>query len=138
MSVYFGAITAGRFALGLVANYWGNRLLVRWGIVLSIVAALLFALNGPDWLSLLAVALIGLGFAPVYPSLMHETARRFAPDTARLVIGRQAGSAYAGGAVLPPLVGVLAAWAGLGMVMPAIAAMLLVLLALTEWLNRLT
>lgn len=138
MSVYFGAITAGRFAVGLVANYWGNRRLVRLGIVLSVVAALLFAINGPTWLSLLAVALIGLGFAPVYPSLMHETARRFAPDTARVVIGRQAGSAYAGGAVLPPLVGMLAAWAGLATVMPAIAVMLLVLLALTEWLDRLT
>ncbi len=138
MSVYFGAITAGRFAVGLVANYWGNRLLVRLGIVLSAGAALLFAVNGPTWLSLLAVALIGLGFAPIYPSLMHETARRFAPDTARVVIGRQAGSAYAGGAVLPPLVGLLAAWAGLATVMPAIAVMLLVLLAVTEWLNRLT
>ena len=33
---------------------------------------------------------------------------------------------------------VMAAWAGLATVMPAIAVMLLVLLAVTEWLNRLT
>lgn len=138
MSVYFGAITAGRFAIGLVADRVGNRLLVRLGIALSVLGALVFAANGPLWLSLLAVAGMGLGFAPIYPSLMHETARRFAPELARVVIGRQAGSAYAGGAVLPPLVGLLAAWAGLGVVMPAIALMLLALLALTEWLNQLT
>jgi fucose permease len=138
MSVYFGAITAGRFAVGWAVTHWGNRLLVRLGIAVSVLSTLLFALNGPTWLSLLAVALLGLGFAPIYPSLMHETARRFAPDTARLVIGRQAGSAYLGGAVLPPLLGLLAAWAGLGFVMPTIAALLLVLLAVTEWLNRLT
>lgn len=138
MSVYFGAIMTGRFAVGLVAHHWGNRVLVRAGIVVSTLAALLFALNGPTWLSLLAVVLMGLGFAPIYPSLMHETARRFAPDTARLVIGRQAGSAYAGAAVLPPLLGLFAAWAGLAVMMPAIAFMLLVLLAFTEWLDRLT
>ncbi len=138
MSVYFGAIMTGRFAVGLVAHHWGNRALVRAGIVVSTLAALLFALNGPTWLSLLAVVLMGLGFAPIYPSLMHETARRFAPDTARLVIGRQAGSAYAGAAVLPPLLGLFAAWAGLAVMMPAIAFMLLVLLAFTEWLDRLT
>ena len=138
MSVYFGSITAGRFAVGLVADRLGNRLLVRLGIALSVLGAVLFAVHGPAWLSLLAVACMGLGFAPIYPSLMHETARRFAPDTARVVIGRQAGSAYAGGAALPPLVGLLAAGAGLATVMPAIAVMLLVLLAVTEWLNRLT
>jgi fucose permease len=138
MSVYFGAITAGRFAIGLVADRLGNRTLVRLGIVVSLLGALLFALNGPHALSMLALALMGLGFAPIYPSLMHETARRFTPDTARAVIGRQAGCAYAGLAFLPPLLGLLAAAVGLGWVVPIIGLMLLVLLAVTEWLNRLT
>jgi fucose permease len=138
VSVYFGAIMTGRFAVGLVAHYFGNRQLVRLGIGVSLSGALLFALNGPPWLSLAALAITGLGFAPVYPSLMHETARRFAPDLARLVIGRQAGSAYIGAAFFPPALGVLAAWAGLPVVIPTIAALLVVLLLVTEALNRLT
>lgn len=138
MSVYFGAITAGRFAIGWVAHRWGNRILVRWGIAVALLGTLLFALNGPQGLSMLSLALIGLGFAPVYPSLMHETARRFATDTARVVIGRQAGCAYAGLAFFPPVLGLLAATTGLVWVVPMIGLLLLVLLAVTEWLNRLT
>jgi fucose permease len=138
VSVYFGAIMSGRFAVGLVAHYFGNRQLVRLGIAVSLAGALLFALNGPPWLSLAALAMTGLGFAPIYPSLMHETARRFAPDLARVVIGRQAGSAYIGAAFLPPALGVLAAWAGLPVVIPTIAVLLVVLLLATEALNRLT
>jgi fucose permease len=138
VSVYFGAIMMGRFAIGMVADHFGNRRLVRWGIALSLVGALLFVANGPTWLSLAALALVGLGFAPVYPSLMHETARRFAPDVARAVIGRQAGCAYVGAAFLPPLLGFLAAWAGLAMVVPMIAGFLVLLWLLTEALNRMT
>jgi fucose permease len=138
VSVYFGAIMTGRFAIGMVADHFGNRRLVRWGIALSLVGALLFVANGPTWLSLTALALVGLGFAPVYPSLMHETARRFAPDVARAVIGRQAGCAYVGAAFLPPLLGLLAAWAGLSMVVPMIAGFLVLLWLLTEALNRMT
>jgi fucose permease len=136
MSVYFGAIMVGRFAIGLVANRLGNRLLVRLGIGLSIVGVLLFMLNGPYALSLLALALVGLGFAPVYPSLMHETATRFAPDVARVVIGRQAGCAYVGAFFLPPLMGVIAGSVGLWVIMPTIAAMLVLLLLVTQWLDR--
>jgi len=138
MSVYFGAIMVGRFAIGLVANHLGNRLLVRLGIGLSIVGVLLFMLNGPYALSMLALALIGLGFAPVYPSLMHETANRFAPDVARVVIGRQAGCSYVGAFFLPPLTGVIAGSVGLWVIMPAIAAMLVILLLVTQWLDRMT
>jgi fucose permease len=138
VSVYFGAIMMGRFAIGMVADHFGNRRLVRWGIALSLVGALLFVANGPNWLSLAALALVGLGFAPVYPSLMHETARRFAPDVARAVIGRQAGCAYVGAAFLPPLLGLLAAWAGLAMVVPMIAGFLVLLWLLTEVLDRMT
>jgi fucose permease len=138
MSVYFGAIMTGRFAIGLVTHYFGNRQLVRWGIAISVSGALLFTLNGPVWLSLGAVVLVGLGFAPIYPSLMHETARRFAPDMARVVIGRQAGCAYVGAAFLPPLLGFVAASAGLTIVVPVIAAMLVLLWVNTEALDRLT
>ena len=113
VSVFFGSITVGRFGVGLVANRLGNRLVVRLGIVLAIVGAALFALQGlPSAVSLVGLLLMGLGCAPVFPSLMHETARRFPPSVAQRVIGRQVGFAYVGGSVVPAacvrnLIGVL-------------------------------
>ena len=84
LACFFGAIMLGRFALGFVSVRLGNRRLVRAGLVVAFVGALLFAAPGlADPLSLAGLVLLGLGCAPVYPALMHETTRRFDPATAR-------------------------------------------------------
>jgi fucose permease len=139
VSVYFGSITAGRFGVGLIANRLGNRRLVRLGIGLATLGAAVFAAHGLlGSASLAGLVLMGLGCAPVFPSLMHETARRFPDDLARTVIGRQMMFSYAGGSVIPAAFGLLATWVGLSAVMPMVVLLLLTLLALTLWLDRLT
>lgn len=139
VSVYFGSITAGRFGVGLVSNRLGNRRLVGLGVALALAGATLFALPGlPAALSLAGLVLMGLGCAPVFPSLMHEAARRFPADVARTVIGRQMMAAYAGGSVIPAAFGLLATWVGLGAVMPVVVLLLIALLWTTRSLDRLT
>jgi len=139
VSFFFGAITAGRFAVGLVANRLGNRRLIRLGLVTATLGAVVFAIPGlPAPLSLAGLVLMGLGCAPVYPSMMHETARRFPAELSAKVIGRQIGLSYVGSAAVPAACGLLAAYAGLPMVMPALVLVLLALLWLTERLNQLT
>ena len=139
VSCFFGAIMLGRFATGLLTLRLGNRPLVRLGIAVASVGAVLFglgALSAP--LSLAGLILLGLGCAPIYPCLMHETARRFDAATADKVIARQVGFAYVGAAVIPAGLGYLAATAGLGAIMPAVLAALLILLLMSEALNRIT
>ena len=139
VSVYFGAITVGRFGVGLVANRLGNRKLVQLGICIAALGAALFAAHG--WVgdaSLAGLVLMGLGCAPIFPSLMHETARRFPDEVARAVIGRQMMFSYAGGSFIPAAFGLLATWVGLGAVMPVVVVLLIVLLFVTSCLDRLT
>jgi len=139
VSFFFGAITAGRFGVGLVANRLGNRRLIRLGILTAAAGAAVFAVPTlPAPLSLLGLIIMGLGCAPIYPSMMHETARRFPPDITARVIGRQVGFAYLGGAGVPAVCGVLATFAGLSAIMPALLLVLMGLLLTTEHLNRLT
>ncbi len=139
VALFFGSITAGRFGVGLVANRLGNRRLIRLGILIATAGAVVFAIPAlPAPLSLLGLVVMGLGCAPIYPSMMHETARRFPPKLAAIVIGRQVGLSYVGGAGVPAACGLLAAYAGLPMVMPALVGVLLGLLLVTERLNRLT
>ena len=139
VSVYFGSITAGRFAVGLIANRLGNRRLVRLGIWVAAAGALVFALPGVfGSAASFGLVLMGLGCAPVFPSLMHEAARRFPADVARTVIGRQMMAAYAGGSVIPAAFGLLATWVGLGAVMPVVMLLLIALLWATRALDRLT
>ena len=136
---YFGAIMAGRFAIGLVAVRLGNRALVRAGILTALAGAALVALRGvPNGVALVGLMLLGLGCAPIYPSLMHEATRRFDADTARRVIGRQVAFSYVGCALGPAALGLLAAGLGLWAVMPAVCLALLVLLAMTSRLDRVT
>ena len=139
VSCFFGAIMLGRFATGLLTLRLGNRQLVRLGIAVASVGAALFASNAlPAPLSLAGLVLLGLGCAPIYPCLMHETARRFEPVTAAKVISRQVGFAYVGAAIVPAALGYLATAAGLGAIMPALLAALLLLLLMSEALNRIT
>ena len=81
---------------------------------------------------------MGLGCAPIYPSMMHETARRFPATVASTVVGRQIGLSYLGVSVMPAACGLLATAAGLVVVMPVVVLFLLGLLTVTESLNRLT
>ncbi len=139
VSCFFGAIMAGRFAVGFITTRLGNRRLVRIGQGTALAGALLFAVDGlPDPVSLAALVLLGLGGAPIYPSLMHETTRRFDAITARKVVGRQVAFAYLGAALGPAALGLLGAHVGLGAIMPALVVALLLLMLMSWCLDRVT
>jgi MFS family permease len=105
---FYGAITAGRVGVGFVVERWGNRRLVAFGTTTALAGALLFLAASAPPMAAAALVLSGLGLAPVYPCLMHEAPRRFAPAAAQIVIGRQSGAAYLGVATLPAAAGWLA------------------------------
>jgi fucose permease len=139
VSVYFGAITTGRFGAGLIASRLGSRRMIMLGIGMATTGATLFALPWlPNALNLAGLVLMGLGCAPVFPTLMHETARRFPAEVARKVISWQMMAAYAGGSVIPAAFGLLATWLGLGAVMPVVVGVLIALWFTVRRLNALT
>ena len=138
ISLYYGGIMVGRVLTGFVADRLGNRAMVRAGLGLALAGSVLLVVRGADYLVLPGLLLLGVGFAPIYPCLMHETPRRFDEETYRKVIGFQVGAANIGGSVLPGLVGLLAAAAGLEVVGPCVAAFILLLALLGEVLNART
>ncbi|MEO7937638.1 MAG: MFS transporter [Burkholderiaceae bacterium] len=139
VACFYGAIMAGRFAVGVVAERMGNRRLVRAGLAIAVLGAVLFAMGPlPEALSLLGLVLLGLGCAPIYPSLMHETSRRFDADTARRVIGRQVAFSYLGCALGPAALGLLAGRWGLWTIMPTVVLGLLLMLWMSWRLDRVT
>lgn len=134
---YYGAITTGRIAVGFIHGRWTNRTLVRAGALLALVSAVGFACGGSGLLAAAALAAIGLGFAPVYPGLMHEVPRRFAPGAVQTIIGRQSGAGALGAALFPAVAGAIAQQSVGSVIILAIA--LIVALALSvAWLDRRT
>ncbi|HEY1109835.1 MAG TPA: MFS transporter, partial [Opitutaceae bacterium] len=134
---FYGAITVGRVLVGFVVDRAGNRRVVVLGALVALAGSGLFIFARSEWLAALALGAIGLGFAPIYPGLMHEVPRRFAPEAAQTVIGRQSGTAYLGMAVLPAALGWLAQHS-LESMPAVIAGGTLVLLLGIRRLDRLT
>lgn len=134
---FYGAITVGRVLVGFVVDRVGNRRVVALGAWVALAGAALFIFARTEWHAALALGAIGLGFAPIYPGLMHEVPRRFAPEAAQTVIGRQSGTAYLGMAVLPAALGWLAQ-RSLESMPAVIAGGTLVLLLGIRRLDRLT
>jgi MFS family permease len=138
VSFYFGALTLGRFAAGFVAQRAGNRLLVRLGCGLALLGAILFAIPQlPSWLWFVGLVLMGAGCAPIFPSMMHETARRFAPENMGRVMARQTSLSILGASCTPASFGVLANGASLNAIMPVVVLVLVMLIAGATWLDRL-
>jgi len=105
---FYGAITGGRILVGFVVGLLGARALVTGGACTALLGAFIFNYSGTTIMAATALILIGLGFAPVYPCLMHEVPRRFAPEAVQTVIGRQSGAASLGAGFLPAVAGWLA------------------------------
>lgn len=138
VGTYFGSIMVGRFLMGFIANKLGNRKLINLGITIAIIGASLFLIKGQPILYVPGVMLMGLGFAPLYPSMMHETSNRYGSNQAKKVIGNQVAFAYVSALVFVPLLGVIGTHTHLE-VIPVIIISSIALLALViRKLNKLT
>jgi hypothetical protein len=51
--------------------------------------------------SVVAIAVLGLALAPIYPLLMHDTPRRFGHAAARHMVGYQIAAASSAIAIVP-------------------------------------
>jgi fucose permease len=105
---YWATFTLGRIAAGLYAHRMGVNLLVQGGLVGALLGAVLLIWNPSEATNLLAVALIGLSIAPIFPSLTSGTSERVGAQFAANTIGMQMTASSLGAAVIPGLLGVLA------------------------------
>ena len=136
-AAYYASITFGRIGIGFVVDRVGNRRAVRIGITLAIIGASLFAFANSTPTAALALVMLGLGLAPIYPCLMHEVPRRFTPDAVQIVIGRQSGAAAFGGATLPAMGGWIAEYSLNGITWIVMAGTFGMFVAIRQ-LNRIT
>lgn len=107
ISMYYAGIAAGRFLTGLASFRASNPALIRTGLMVAVSGACLLLLPLPAAFSAAGLALVGLGCAPVFPCMIHETPARFGRENAASIIGLQMGFAYIGSTFLPPAVGLV-------------------------------
>ncbi len=106
-SMFFIGITGGRVLSGIISEKVGIANMIYLSSVISAIAAFIMFLNINSNLSVLCVLLIGFGFAPIYPSMIHRTPRRFGSAFSSKIIGQQMATAYLGSAFMPPIIGII-------------------------------
>lgn len=108
VSLYYGGITVGRAFSGfLTMKFKGNTLILGGGII-SCLGIILYILPLPAVFSAIALAMIGIGFAPIFPNMLQETPVRFGKKASQTMMGLQMGCAYIGSTFVPVIFGFLA------------------------------
>ena len=130
-SLFFLGITAGRAVSGFLTFKLGDREMVRLGFGIIALGILLVLLPVGNGAALAGLILIGLGCAPVYPSLIHSTPAHFGAERSQAIIGVQMASAYTGTSLMPPLFGALTAHTSIRF-FPLYLLVLLVLMILSH------
>ncbi len=135
VSLFFLGITLGRILAGFLSVRMRPAQLVRAGVLLAIVGIALL-LSPLDSLLPAACLLVGLGFAPVYPSMLHRTPVIFGQQASQSVMGIQMAFAYIGSTLMPPLAGALTHLAGMGFLPVFVLGLTSLLLIMSERINR--
>jgi MFS family permease len=117
---YPAALTLGRFATAIPKRSLNASLAVWIGCAGGLLGAGLIWWAPSVAVVVVALALMGLGFAPVFPSLVTLTPVRLGARRAHHVIGWQIAAANVGGAGLSACVGIELQHQGLARLGPSL------------------
>jgi len=136
ISLYYIGITFGRFISGFLTMKLNNRQMVRLGQALIASGIIALILPFGKVLLLPGFFIIGLGCAPIYPSLLHETPVNFGSDKSQAIMGIQMASAYIGTTFMPPLFGQITSYFGFNIFPLFIGGILIINITMVELLNK--
>ena len=137
-SLFYVGITVGRGVCGFLTMKINDQNMIRLGqafIAAGTVLILLPTGQGTLFAGLIAV---GLGCAPIYPSIIHETPINFGREVSMSMTGLQMATAYVGSCLVPPVFGLLAQYVTPALYPWALAVILVLMFVMAESLHRKT
>lgn len=93
ISLYYCGIMLGRLVSGFVSIKANDKTLIRGGILFSFLGLLFLALPIGEIASA-GLLLIGFGFGPIFPSILHSVPARFGKKFSADITGFHMGGAY--------------------------------------------
>lgn len=94
ISLYFGGIMLGRLISGFISIKASDNTLICGGVVTAFLGIILLALPLGS-ISVAGLLLIGVGFGPIFPSILHSVPDRFGAKYSADLTGFHMGGAYA-------------------------------------------
>jgi len=136
-ALFFWGLMGGRFLGGFIANKVGDRNMIRYSVVIMLTGIIMIMFPLQTYMvSLSGLVVLGLGCSTVFPSIIHSTPYNFGKENARAIIGVQMAGAYTGSTLMPPLLGQIARFTGIGFYPIFILIFTGLLLLMTELVNR--
>ena len=86
--------------------------------------------------ALVGLVIIGIGCAPVYPSIIHATPNNFGKEYSQAIVGIQMAAAYCGNTFMPPIFGWIAGHLSIGLYPVYLLALAALMFVMSERLNR--
>ena len=137
VALFYLGITAGRFLAGVVADRIAGPQMIRIGQgVIALGIAALAAGGGDTAVLSAAIALIGLGCAPIYPSIVALTPARFGEAASQGMVSLQMACAYVGSTFFPPVCALVVGAGGAALLPWLYAVVLAAMIVLAELANR--
>lgn len=137
-SLFYLGITGGRAINGFITFLLNDSQMIRLGQGIAALGLLLLLFAPIDALSLAGLVIIGLGCAPIYPSIIHSTPAHFGTDKSQAVIGVQMASAYLGNVFMPPLFGLIARYTSIALYPVYLILLLILMIIMHERLCKRT
>ena len=135
-SLFFLGVTIGRAISGFITMLLDDTRMVRLGQGIIVAGLMLLFLPLGNNAALAGLIIVGLGCAPVYPSLIHATPAHFGAERSQAIIGVQMASAYVGTSLMPPFFGWLSERTSLRLFPVFLLVLLILMLVSHEKLCR--
>ena len=135
-SLFYIGMTVGRFLSGFISNRVGDKNMIRVGLAISVVGVAVVAIPSNLTVAIIGFLLIGLGFAPIYPSIIHSTPNSFGKENSQAIIGIQMAAAYLGATLAPPIFGLIANYVDVRLMPLYLAVFIVLCFLMLELLNK--
>ena len=105
--------TIGRIISGFISTKLNEKKMIRLGSIFIVIGLILMILDLGNTISFVGICLLGLGCAPIYPSIVHSIPVYFGKDKSQAIIGVQMAFAYLGIVLMPSLFGLIVEFVGI-------------------------
>ena len=136
VSLYYLGITIGRFLAGFISIKLNNKQMIRVGQSICITGGILLSITYSSNIQLIGLICIGLGCAPIYPAMLHDTPNRFGKELSQGIMGIQMATAYVGSTFMPPLFGAISKIIGFEILPYFLLIGMILMLIMTERVNK--
>ena len=128
ISIYFTALMIGRFSGAVLLNWFPARKFLFWTVILALGGIVLMILAPTAMIAKISIFVIGLGAANTFPLVFAISLEKL-PERGNEISGLMV-MAISGGAVLPPIMGMVSTnWGAIASLLVIAAAFIYVLTA---------